>query len=215
MTKKSLIGPHGIDLRAPGGIEALFAFNRSLFGDAVMEAGDGGGSGAPAGADPAGAPAGGADPSGAGEGEELLGDPGKKALSAERDARKAAEKLASDREARIRELEDAGKSADEKERERVANLEKSDRDKESAIAERDAKLLRYEIAADKGLDLKAALRLQGSTREELEADADEFSKSFGSGRVGEVPGAGARGTTEVKTSPGLGTLTHAYETAGN
>lgn len=212
MSKKPLIGPHGIDLRAPGGIEALFAFNRSLFGDAVMEAGEGGDGGSPAGADPSGAPAGGNEPAG-NDGEEQLGDPGKKALQSERDARKAAEKLASDREARIKELEDAGKSADEKERERVANLEKSDRDKDSAIAERDAKLLRYEIAAAKGLDLKAALRLQGSTREELEADADEFSKSFGSGRVGEVPGAGARGTTEVKTSPGLGTLTHAYETA--
>lgn len=207
---KKLIGPHGIDLRAPGGIEALFAFNRSLFGDAVMEAGEGGEGGTPAGADPAGTPAGGA---GSGDSDETLGEPGVKALQSEREARKAAEKLATEREARIRELEDAGKSADEKERERVASLEKSDRDKESAIAERDAKLLRYEIAAAKGLDLKAALRLQGSTKEELEADADEFSKSFGSGRVGEVPGAGARGTTEVKTTPGLGTLTHAYETA--
>lgn len=210
---KNLIGPHGIDLRAPGGIEALFAFNRALFGDAVMEAGGGGEGGTPAGADPAGTPPAGGDPAGTGDGDEPLGDTGKKALQSERDARKAAEKLASDREARIRELEDAGKSADEKERDRVANLEKADRDKESAIAERDAKLLRYEIAAAKGLDLKAALRLQGSTREELEADADEFSKSFGSGRVGEVPGAGARGTTEVKTTPGLGTLTHAYESA--
>jgi len=117
--------------------------------------------------------------------------------------------------ARLAEIEESNKTAEEKAAERFANLEKSDRDKEAAIAERDAKLLRYEIAAAKGLDLKAALRLQGSTKEELEADAEEFSKSFGSGRVGEVPGAGARGTTEVKTSPGLGTLTHAYETAGN
>jgi hypothetical protein len=203
---KKLIGPHGIDLRAPGGIEALFAFNRSLFGDAVMEAGEGGEGVAEGAAE-------GAQGEVAGDGDENLGDGGKKALQSEREARKAAEKLASEREARIRELEDAGKSADDKERERVASLEKSDRDKETAIADRDAKLLRYEIAAAKGLDLKAALRLQGSTKEELEADADEFSKSFGSGRVGEVPGAGARGTTEVKTSPGLGTLTHAYETA--
>lgn len=204
---KNLIGPHGIDLRAPGGIEALFAFNRSLFGDAVMEAGEGGDGGAEGAAD-------GGQEEGAGDGTEHLGDGGKKALQSEREARKAAEKLATEREARIRELEDATKSEEDKRKERFTNLEKSDREKETAIAERDAKLLRYEIAAAKGLDLKAALRLQGSTKEELEADADEFSKSFGSGRVGEVPGAGARGATEVKTTPGLGTLTHAYETAG-
>ena len=209
MSKKPLIGPHGIDLRAPGGVEALFAFNRSLFGDAVMEEGAGG-EGAPAGAD------GGSEGQGEGSGDsgaENLGEGGQKALKAERDARKAAEKLAADREARIRELEDATKSDDEKRNERFTQLEKSDREKDTAIAERDAKLLRYEIAALKGLDLKAALRLQGSTKEELEADADDFVKTFGGGGVGEVPGAGARGETTVKTTPGIGTLAHAYETA--
>ena len=210
MNKKPLIGPHGIDLRAPGGIEALFAFNRALFGDAVMEAGEGGDGGADgAGGEPAGTPAGGES----GAGNEPLGDGGVKALQAEREARKAAEKIAADREARIRELEDATKSTDERERERVANLEKSDREKENAIAERDAKLLRYEIAAAKGLDLKAALRLQGTTKEEIEADADEFAKSFASSAPGVVPGAGVRGETRVQTTPGLGTLQHAYESS--
>lgn len=37
---------HGIDLTAPGGLDALFAFNRARFGDAVMEAGAGGDGGA-------------------------------------------------------------------------------------------------------------------------------------------------------------------------
>lgn len=211
MSKKPLIGPHGIDLRAPGGIEALFAFNRALFGDAVMEAGDGGEGG---GEGSEGGQEGQGEGTGAG-GTEELGEGGQKALKAERDARKAAEKLAADREARIRELEDATKSDEDKRNERFTALEKSDREKDAAIAERDAKLLRYEVAAAKGLDLKAALRLQGATKEEIEADADEFAKSFVSGGVGEVPGAGARGSTEVKTTPGIGTLTHAYETAGN
>ncbi len=205
MSKKQLIGPHGIDLRAPGGIEALFAFNRSLFGDAVMEDGDGGDGGG----------AGAGEPAGTGEpgesGDEPLGDGGKKALQTERDARKAAEKLATDREARIKELEDATKSDEDKRSERFTELEKSDRDKESALAERDAKLLRYEIAAAKGLDLKAALRLQGSTKEEIEADADEFARSFVAGGVGEVPGAGVRGETKIQTTPGIGTLRAGYE----
>lgn len=206
MSKKPLIGPHGIDLRAPGGIEALFAFNRSLYGDAVMEAGEGGEGGSEGGQEGQGEGAGAA-------GAEELGEGGQKALKAERDARKAAEKLASDREARIRELEDATKSEDEKRNERFTNLEKSDREKETAIAERDAKLLRYEVAAAKGLDLKAALRLQGSTKEELEADAEEFAKSFVAGGVGEVPGAGVRGETKIQTTPGIGTLRAGYEEA--
>lgn len=210
MKKKPLIGPHGIDLRAPGGIEALFAFNRSLFGNAVMEAdeggqgGEGGTEGTPEGQQ--GEPA--------GDGTEALGDGGKKALQAERDARKAAEKLAADREARIRELEDATKSEEDKRNERFQSLEESDKAKDATITGLESKLLRYEVAAAKGLDLKAALRLQGTTKEEIEADADDFAKSFLPGGVGEVPGAGARGETRVKTTPGMGTLMHAYETAG-
>ncbi|WP_394253641.1 hypothetical protein [Arthrobacter pityocampae] len=37
---------HGIDLTAPGGLDALFAYNRARFGAAVMEAGAGGDGGA-------------------------------------------------------------------------------------------------------------------------------------------------------------------------
>lgn len=115
---------------------------------------------------------------------------------------------------RLAEIEESSKTAEQKAAERAAALEESDREKGTTISGLESKLLRYEVAAAKGLDLKAALRLQGSTKEELEADADDFAKSFISGGVGEVPGAGSRGTTEVKTTPGLGTLTHAYETAG-
>ncbi|MHC6592419.1 hypothetical protein [Arthrobacter sp. C152] len=213
MSKKFTKSAHGIDLFAPGGLTQLFALHRATFGDAVMEAGDGGdgsgaGAGDPAGSAPPAAPPAG-DPAGGGA-DQFQSEGGPRALQAERDARKAADKRAADFEARVKELEDATKSTDEKERERVANLEKSDREKDVQIAERDAKLLRYEIAAAKGLDLKAALRLQGSTREEIEADADEFAKSFASSAPGEVPGAGARGETRVQTTPGIGTLTQGY-----
>lgn len=128
-----------------------------------------------------------------------------------RAALKNANKEAEKHRLRAKELEDATKSDEDKRNERFAELEKSDREKEAAIAEREAKLLRYEVAAAKGLDLRAALRLQGTTREEIEADADEFAKSFVSGGVGEVPGAGSRGSTEVQTTPGMGRLRHAYE----
>lgn len=42
-----------------------------------------------------------------------------------------------------------------------------------------SKALRYEAAAKAGLDLKFAPRLQGSTLEELEADAKQFAEAFG------------------------------------
>lgn len=116
--------------------------------------------------------------------------------------------------ARLAEIEESNKTAEQKAAERVAALEESDRNKDAALSERDAKLLRYEVAAAKGLDLKAALRLQGSTREEIEADADDFAKSFASSAPGEVPGAGARGETRVKTTPGVGTLAQGYAEAG-
>jgi hypothetical protein len=218
MNKKPLIGPHGIDLRAPGGIEALFAFNRSLYGDAVMEAGEGGEGGTPpAGNPPAGDPPPTADPAL----DAMNTDAGKKALQTERDARSQAEKDLADALEQIKQLKAPTPPAtpatgeDDASKNRVTELEKDISTKDTAIAERDAKLLRYEVAAAKGLDLKAALRLQGATKEELEADADDFAKSFIPGGVGEVPGAGAIGSTvRPKTTPGIGTLTHAYETAG-
>lgn len=217
MKKKPLIGPHGIDLRAPGGLEALFAFNRSLYGDAVMEAG---GETPPASETPPAGnpPAGGETPPAVDPALDAMNtDAGKKALQAERDARSKAEKDLADALEQIKQLKPPAPPAageDDASKARVTELEKDVSAKDTAIAERDAKLLRYEVAAAKGLDLKAALRLQGSTKEELEADADDFAKSFLPGGVGEVPGAGARGETRVQTTPGIGTLTHAYETAG-
>lgn len=62
----------------------------------------------------------------------------------------------------------------------------------TAKAERDAaarKALLLEIAADKGLTPAQAARLQGSTKEELEADADALKALFGT-----AGGAGQGGT---------------------
>lgn len=83
MPKKKLI--HGIDLTAPGGLAALFAFRRAQFGDAVMElgAGEGGAPAAPAAGDPAGTPP--ADPAGT--------PPGEPEPKAEAPAAPAAEKV--------------------------------------------------------------------------------------------------------------------------
>ena len=94
--------------------------------------------------------------------DEPLGEPGLKALQAERDARSKAEAEAA---ALRKQIEDATKTAEQK----MADDLKSAQDLASTNAVR---AMRYEVAAEKGLDLKLATRLAGSTKEELEADAD-------------------------------------------
>lgn len=65
----------------------------------------------------------------------------------------------------------------------------------SKTSESDLKALRYEIALDKGLTRRQALRLVGSTKEELEEDADELLAEFGS--------AGEPGDREGEPEPGI------------
>lgn len=100
-----------------------------------------------------------------------LGDAGKKALSEERAARRAAEKQAKELADRLREIEDRDKSDQEKAAEKVAAAEK-------AAADAEQRALRAEVAMAKGLTAAQAKRLVGSTAEELEADADEILEAF-------------------------------------
>lgn len=100
-----------------------------------------------------------------------LGDAGKKALDEERKARREAEKRAKEFEARLKEIADRDKSETDKLRDQVATLTK-ERD------ELNLKVLRHEVAMTKGLTPAQAKRLAGSSREELEADADEILEAF-------------------------------------
>jgi hypothetical protein len=184
-----------------------------------MEAGSGdGGAGGNGGGDGGAGTGAGAPDAGAGggsddDGDEQLGEGGKKALQAERDANKSLKSENATLSQRVKELEDAGKSTEDREKDRVSQLEKSDREKEATIAQRDATILRYQVAAAKGLDLEAAERLRGGTKEEIEADADAWIKKWGSSRdVKEVPGAGAGdsgGATD--SAPGQARIRNAYE----
>lgn len=108
----------------------------------------------------------------AGAKPEELGDGGKRALEAERKARRAAEKRAQDAEARIKAAEDAEKTEVERLQSQVADLTKQ---AEASTAQ----ATRFEVAAAKGLSLAQARRLVGSTKEELEADADEMRTELG------------------------------------
>lgn len=228
----SIIHPaSGIDLTAPGGVAALLDFHRCHFGDAVMEdnggagtGGDGGNGGdSGAGGQQAGPSQNGTGQQGTGtsnppandgkDGDEPLGEGGKKALQAERDARTQAQKALTDAQNRIKELEDATKTDEQKRADRVQELESSDRQKDTTIAGLQADLMRFRVAAAEGLDLEAAERLRGTTEDEIRADAKAFATKFGSKRPGEVPGAGTRGSDTVQVSPGMGRLTHAYSTS--
>ncbi|MFB8071138.1 hypothetical protein [Streptomyces californicus] len=62
--------------------------------------------------------------------------------------------------------------------------------RQAAERERDearAEALRITVAASKGLTPKQAARLQGSTKEELEADADELLQDFAPSTLGTPP----------------------------
>lgn len=112
--------------------------------------------------------------------DEPLGDAGKKALEAERRDKRAAERRAAELEARLKEFEDRDKSEAEKLAERAEAAERS-------LADLQANALRAEVALDKGLTPSQAKRLIGSTREELEADADELLKDIGTANGPRAP----------------------------
>jgi hypothetical protein len=101
-----------------------------------------------------------------------LGEAGKRALEAERKARRTAENEAKELRAKVKEAEDAEKTELERLQGQVADLTTK---AEAATARAD----RYEIAAEKGLTPAQARRLVGATREELEADADAMAEELG------------------------------------
>lgn len=103
-----------------------------------------------------------------------LREPGLKALQAERDRAEKAEREAADLR---KQIEDAGKSAEQK----AADALKTAQD---IAASATLRSLQYEVAADKGIDLKLATRLVGSTREELATDADNLKSLVGATPTG-------------------------------
>lgn len=122
---------------------------------------------------------------------DTLGDAGKKALEAERKARRDAEAALKDVQAQLKELTDKDKSEVEKLREEVASLT---RDRDDAAA----KALRHEVAAAKGLTAAQAKRLVGATKEELEADADEILEAFQPAAGGSTPPPSRRPAADLR-----------------
>lgn len=109
---------------------------------------------------------------------DALGDAGKRALEAERKARRDAEQALKAAKARLDEVDDAKKSDIEKLTEQVSTA------KQEAMAAT-ARALRLEVAietAPEGMSLakvkKLASRLQGDSREDLIADAEDLFAEF-------------------------------------
>ncbi|MDY6054351.1 hypothetical protein [Micrococcus sp.] len=109
-------------------------------------------------------------PEGAREGvqeahEQELGEGGKRALSAEREARRAAERELSEARAALKEIEDAN----------LSELERAQRDAQEAREELTALRVenaRYRVVQAKGVPGELAEFITGDTEEEMAAKAD-------------------------------------------
>lgn len=96
---------------------------------------------------------------------------------------------------RLREAEEAEKTELQKLAERAEAAEKR-------AAEAEGRLLRLEVAQAKGLTAAQARRLQGATREELEADADDLLAAFGAKKDEPKEGDGDEGEAKPDESAG-------------
>ena len=120
-----------------------------------------------------------------------LGDAGLKALQAERTR---AAKAEADLKALQQKIEDSQKTAEQKAADAITAAT-------ATAAQAEARALRYEVAAAKGLDLALAARLTGSTKEELEADADTLMALIPP-KAPEAPPAPPVGPTVPGQQPG-------------
>jgi DNA-directed RNA polymerase specialized sigma54-like protein len=99
--------------------------------------------------------------------DDTLGDPGKRALDAERKARKAAEKAAADAAAKVKEYEDAQKSEAERLAAKVAELE-------SRAAKAEAAALRASIVNETGIPADLADLVTGADEAAMRATAERL-----------------------------------------
>ena len=109
-----------------------------------------------------------------------LGDAGKRALDALRAENKELAKQLKEIAGRdpLKQLLEALGQKPEPGKDAVATLTEQVQQLQRGQAEAQLKAARLEVAAAKGLTPAQAARLQGSTREELEADADQLKALF-------------------------------------
>lgn len=125
-----------------------------------------------------------------------LGDPGKKALVAERQKADTERQRA---DALQKQIDDAKLTADQKAAKELESAKGESAEAKSLVE-------KYRIAAKKGLDLQIAERLVGSTTAELEADADKLKALMGTkpGTPAPDPSQGHGGGPDGKKPVGVG-----------
>lgn len=99
--------------------------------------------------------------------DKPLGENGEKALRAERERANALEKQLREAQSKVEAAEQASLSELEKAQRRAEKAEKD-------LADAQSSALRQRVALEKGLPASLVGRLQGSTEEELSADADSL-----------------------------------------
>lgn len=133
---------------------------------------------------------------------EQLGEAGKKALQAERDAREQAEKRVKDLERELASTQSAHEAEKQTMQASIDDLtgQASAEGERAARAEQDA--LKVRVALRKGLPESFADRLQGDDESALESDADQFVQ-FAAGRPktpAPDPSQGPKGRGETSTA---------------
>lgn len=124
--------------------------------------------------------------------DDALGEGGKKALDAERTARKAAEKAAADFKAQLDTLTQANESAVEK-------AQREATEAKEAAAKATTEALRFRVAAKHGIsDEDADLFLHGADAETLERQAAALVARTPTGPKPD-PSQGAKGSAGAKT----------------
>lgn len=128
---------------------------------------------------------------------ETLGDAGKKALSAERAAKKAMEKERNELAARVKAFEDEKKTDAEKQAERMAELEK-----QATTAKVEA--LRFKYAAKHSIsDEDADAFLTGGDEKTIARQAERLAELVGSAAPKAQPGAHVPGEGRTPSAPNL------------
>lgn len=115
--------------------------------------------------------------------DEPLGEPGKRALDAERTQRKELER-------RLKELEPLAKAAQEREeaeKSETTKLNEALASERGARSKAEADLLRYTVGIAKAVPANLIGHLTGSTKEEIEQSADALLAAVGDARP-QLPG---------------------------
>lgn len=135
--------------------------------------------------------------------DEPLGEGGKRALDAEREANKSLKKELHDALAKISAFEDAQRTDEEKQQHRIKELEDELNTVRGDYSALEHRLLVTDVAAEVGLPATLAERLKGTNREELLADAKALAEMValdGPRKPAVVPEAGQAGRTSRSTA---------------